>query len=59
MPSDYEAIQKSLMEGKPLGPGTSFGKSVTALVDRLAGTSEAPKKNGSLSGLLNLFSRTS
>ena len=30
MPSDYEAIQKSLMEGKPLGPATSFGKSVVA-----------------------------
>lgn len=60
MPSDYEAIQKSLMEGKPLGPATSFGKSVVGLVDRLAGTSEAPnKKNSSLSGLLSLFSRTS
>jgi len=60
MPSDYEAIQKSLMEGKPLGPTTSFGKSVTGLVDRLAGTSEAPNKKGSsLSGLLSLFSRTS
>jgi pilus assembly protein CpaE len=59
MPSDYDAIQKSLMEGKPLGPTTSFGKSVTALVDRLAGTSEAPKKNSSLSGLRSLFSRTS
>jgi pilus assembly protein CpaE len=59
MPSDYEAIQKSLMEGKPLGPATSFGKSVIGLVDRLAGSSEAPKKNSSLSGLLSLFSRTS
>jgi pilus assembly protein CpaE len=59
MPSDYEAIQKSLMEGKLLGPATSFGKSVTGLVDRLAGTSEAPKKNSSFSGLLSLFSRTS
>ncbi len=60
MPSDYEAIQKSLMEGKPMGIGTSFGKSVIALVDRLAGSSEAPgKKNSSLSGLLSLFSRTS
>lgn len=59
MPSDYEAIQKSLMEGKPLGPATSFGKSVTGLVERLGGTSEAPKKNSSLSGLLSLFSRTS
>jgi pilus assembly protein CpaE len=59
MPSDYEAIQKSLMEGKPLGPATSFGKSVIGLVDRLAGSAEAPKKNSSLSGLLSLFSRTS
>ena len=59
MPSDYDAIQKSLMEGKPLGPATSFGKSVIGLVDRLAGSSEAPKKNSSLSGLLSLFSRTS
>ena len=59
MPSDYEAIQKSLMEGKPLGPATSFGKSVIGLVDRLGGSSEAPKKNSSLSGLLSLFSRTS
>jgi pilus assembly protein CpaE len=60
MPSDYEAIQKSLMEGKPLGTATSFGKSVIGLVDRLAGSSEAPnKKNSSLSGMLSLFSRTS
>jgi pilus assembly protein CpaE len=60
MPSDYEAIQKSLMEGRPLGPATSFGKSVIGLADRLGGTSEAPnKKNSSLSGLLSLFSRTS
>jgi pilus assembly protein CpaE len=60
MPSDYEAIQKSLMEGKPLGPATSFGKSVVGLADRLAGAAEPPnKKNSSLSGLLSLFSRTS
>lgn len=59
MPTDYEAIQKSLMEGKPMGPATSFGKSVVGLVDRLAGTSEPPKKNGSLAGLRSLFSRSS
>lgn len=58
IPTDYEAIQKSLMEGKPLTPATSFGKSVVGLVDRLAGAAEAPKKNGSLSGLKSLFSRT-
>jgi pilus assembly protein CpaE len=59
MPTDYEAIQKALMEGKPLAPTTSFGKSVIALVDRLAGGVEPPKKSSSLSGLLSLFSRTS
>jgi len=60
MPSDYEAIQKSLMEGKPLGSATSFGKSVIGLAERLGGNLEAPnKKNSSLSGLLSLFSRTS
>lgn len=59
LPSDYDAIQKSLMEGKPLGPATSFGKAMVGLVDRLAGTSEPQKKSSSLSGLLSLFSRTS
>lgn len=59
MPTDYESIQKSLMEGKPLSPTTNFGKSVNALVDRLAGASEPQKRNTSLSGLLSLFSRTS
>jgi pilus assembly protein CpaE len=59
MPTDYDAIQKSLMEGKPLGHTTSFGKSVISLADRLAGSSEPQKKNTSLSGLLSLFSRTS
>jgi len=59
MPADYEAIQKALMEGKPLPPTSNFGKSVTALVDRLGGGPEAPKKSTSLSGLLSLFSRTS
>jgi len=59
MPTDYEAIQKSLMEGKPLAPTTNFGKSVIGLVERLAGSSEGQKKGTSLSGLLSLFSRTS
>jgi pilus assembly protein CpaE len=60
LPADYDAIQKSLMEGKPLAPNTSFGKSMIALVDRLGGTSEPHNKKGSsLSGLLSLFSKTS
>jgi len=59
MPADYDAIQKALMEGKPLAPNTAFGKSMAGLVDRLGGSSEMPKKGTSLSGLLSLFSRTS
>jgi pilus assembly protein CpaE len=60
LPADYEAIQKSLMEGKPLAPNTSFGKSMISLVDHMAGSSEPHNKKGSsLSGLLSLFSRTS
>jgi len=59
MPTDYDAIQKSLMEGKPLAATTNFGKSVIGLVDRLAGSSEPLKRHTSLSGLLSLFSRTS
>jgi pilus assembly protein CpaE len=61
LPTDYEAIQKALMEGKPLPATSSFGKGVAALVDRLIGGAEpaSNKKSSSLSGLLNLFSRTS
>jgi len=60
LPTDYEAIQKALMEGKPLPPNSNFGKGVASLVDRLIGGAEpAHKKSGSLSGLLSLFSRTS
>ncbi len=60
LPADYDAIQKSLMEGKPLAPSTSFGKSMIGLVDRLGGGAEPNSKKGSsLSGLLSLFSKTS
>jgi len=59
MPADYDAIQKALMEGKPMTSSSSFGKSVVALVDRLAGSAEPSRKGNSLSGLLSLFSRTS
>ena len=58
MPADYDAIQKALLEGKPLGQSTVFGKSMIGLVDRLAGSSDLPKKATSLSGLRSLFSRT-
>ena len=60
LPSDYEAVQSALMEGKPIPSSTPFGKGILQLADKLGGRSEGIKKqSSSLSGLLGLFSRTS
>lgn len=59
LPSDYEAVQKSLMEGKPTPSNTAFGKSMMQLADRLGGKSDTVRKSSSFSGLLGLFNKTS
>jgi len=60
IPSDYEAVQKALMEGKPVPANTAFGKSLTQVVERLGVRGgEIAKKSSSLGGLFNLFSKTS
>ena len=59
LPSDYEAVQKSLMEGKPAPANTAFGKAMMQLADRLGGPREQAKKTTSLGGLLGLFGKTS
>jgi len=59
VPSDYDAVQKALLDGKPIPSNTSFGKSVALLADRLGGRAEKTNKSSSLGGLLGLFSRTS
>jgi pilus assembly protein CpaE len=59
-PSDYDAVQKSLMDGKPAPASTTFGKSIMQLADKLSGRTEtAKKKSSSLGGLLGLFTKTS
>ncbi len=61
-PSDYEAVQKSLMDGKPAPSSTMFGKSIMQLADRLNGgraETATKKKSSSLGGLLGLFTKTS
>lgn len=58
LPSDYEAVQRSLMEGKPAPANTAFGKAMIQLADRLGGRTEQGKKASSLSGLRGLFSKT-
>ncbi|MCU1336200.1 MAG: response regulator [Bryobacterales bacterium] len=61
IPSDYESVQKALMEGKPVPSNTPFGKSLTQVVERLGVRpgSESSKKSSSLGGLFGLFSKTS
>jgi len=59
LPSDYEAVQKSLLEGKPIPSNTAFGKGIVQLADRLSGRSDPVKKTSALGGLLGLFSKTS
>jgi len=60
LPSDYEAVQRALLDGKPIPASTPFGKGMAQMVDRLGGKSEpGGKKGSSLSGLLGLFSKTS
>lgn len=55
IPSDYDAIQKALMEGKAVLPATNFGKGVVQLAERIGAPIDKPKKatgGGGLSGLL-------
>ena len=59
LPSDYEAVQHSLMEGKPVPSSTPFGKGIMQLADRLSGRTEGLKKPSSFGSLFGLFSKTS
>ena len=60
LPSDYDTVQRALLEGRPVAANTSFGKAVAGLAERLVGPATNPaKKSTSLSGLLSLFSKTS
>jgi pilus assembly protein CpaE len=49
IPSDYESVQKALIEGKMIPAGSSFGKSLAALADRLSGREESSSDNGAKS----------
>jgi pilus assembly protein CpaE len=59
IPSDYNAVQNALLDGKLISASSRFGKSMAVLGDRLAGRSEPNKKASSFGGLLSLFSRIS
>lgn len=61
IPSDYDTIQKGLLEGKPIASSTGVGKAIAQAAEKLVGRNEAAKekKSGSspLSSLLSLFGR--
>ena len=50
--NDYEAIQRGVLEGKPVPSGSHFGRSIHNLGERLLGTDPEPKKRASFFGLL-------
>ncbi len=55
LPSDYEAVQRALMDGKPVPAGTALGKSIATLSEQLTGRELKPKKGSLFGGLLSLF----
>ncbi|HYZ86397.1 MAG TPA: AAA family ATPase [Bryobacteraceae bacterium] len=61
IPADYDAIQKSLIEGKPVATGTSFSKSLAGLSEKLGITAspkgDEEKKSTSILGKFGFLSR--
>jgi len=55
LPSDYEGIQRALMEGQPAEPATAFGHAVTSLARSLVGGGKVAGKGSTLSRLRGLF----
>jgi len=57
LPSDYEGVQKALLEGKPIPSTSSFGRSLSALANRLAGKetgfSDSEPKKGAIGGIFS------
>jgi pilus assembly protein CpaE len=61
LPSDYEAVQSALLDGKPIPSNRALGKAIAQLAERLGGHTkkEPAKKSSSFGSLLKLFSKTS
>lgn len=55
LPSDFESVQKALMEGKTIPPGTKVGKAIAELAEKLTGRTGAPKKHSLFGGLFSAF----
>jgi len=64
--SDYEGVQRALLDGKPIQDSTSIGKQIAQMAARILGKDAGKQKKkaekagptGTLSGLFGLFSRS-
>lgn len=60
VPSDYETIQKALIDGKAIPHSSALGKTLAALGDKLAGQGKEPSARlAPLGAFMSLFGRTS
>ena len=60
IPSDYDAVQKALLDGKPVAPNSPLGRMFGQLADRLTGREkETQTRSAPFGGLLSLFFRPS
>ena len=55
LPSDFESVQKALMEGKPIPSTTKVGKSIAELAEKLTGRTNSQKKHSLFGGLFSAF----
>ena len=57
VPSDYDSVQRALLDGKPILSTTDFGKSVAALAEKLIGKTvpEVKKSTGGIASIISSF----
>ena len=55
VPSDFESLQKAMMEGKSVPQGTKVGRSVAELAENLTGRRRTPKRHSLLGNLFSIF----
>ena len=55
VPSDFESVQKAMMEGKPVPSGTNVGKATAELAESLTGRRRTAKRHSLFGGLFSIF----
>ena len=55
LPSDFESVQRALMEGKFIPSSTKVGKSIAELAEKLTGRTSTPRKHSLFGGLFSVF----